>query len=651
MSTPRCSTHDGDTSSPDGCPERRKSLGCSEVGATRRVIFPWLHSSPEEAWGNRKRASQPTRQMPASSSCSERPIRNYDAVDGGGRFRSLERSISFPKDGLGKQQDGDAIKLLPLPKSLDIPKQSQTFHAASSGEIGSRVNEKRGLPIRDSICVQKAILTNSSPIDKSHRASPLSNNKWLVQYHEPPNNAKAAPKPLTSILRNSCSASVGCASRRRSSILCRNTSPALLSPDGSIATSSPHDASRPSSKFPTLASPSSLRSLNSETGCTDKEEVQHDIGETESDLQRITIPTLKVINRKDNKLRRNASDTVVITNEEEQRQRRRRSIHADENNARGALNGLSDSLTSVESSVSRHQSLECLPIHKKISFDPHIWVYEYKDDKPEFERNGDGKWFTEDELAQFKEDAIQRIRQRNMKMISAGSGRVALVPVFTHPALGLEDEFDPDGCNSKEGLIRDALSREMRNVLVVDPHDAFLVLFTKCLKFIIPHVSVATARSGEEAVARIQAAQKAFPTSDGGAVHGFDIILLEERLHPCNNMLSMSSNAAKQSAGDDSIQRQRKLTSGSSLIHSIVDQEQDIRNRVRNAHPSQQLPIRFSLLIGVSAYLAEDKTRLEQSGADFVWGKPPPEMNSKLRNDILKVLMRKRKIDSSSLFD
>ncbi|KAL3793348.1 hypothetical protein HJC23_003858 [Cyclotella cryptica] len=650
MSTPLCSTHDVKTSSPDGCPERRKSLGCSEVGATRRVIFPWLHSSPEEAWGNRKRASQPTRQMPASSSCSERPIRNYDAVDGGGRFRSLERSISFPKDGLGKQQDGDAIKLLPLPKSLDIPKQSQTFHAASSasssGEIGSRVNEKRGLPIRDSICVQKAILTNSSPNDKSHPTS-------VPRYHEPPNNAKAAPKPLTSILRNSCSASVGCASRRRSSILCRNTSPALLIP-------------------------SSLRSLNSETGCTDKEEVQHDIGETESDLQRITIPTLKVINRKDNKLRRNASDTVVITNEEEQRQRRRRSIHADENNARGALNGLSDSLTSVESSVSRHQSLECLPIHKKISFDPHIWVYEYKDDKPEFERNGDGKWFTEDELAQFKEDAIQRIRQRNMKMISAGSGRVALVPgvtarnltsspiptlssgnprmssssiVFTHPALGLEDEFDPDGCNSKEGLIRDALSREMRNVLVVDPHDAFLVLFTKCLKFIIPHVSVATARSGEEAVARIQAAQKAFPTSDGGAVHGFDIILVEERLHPCNNMLSMSSNAAKQSAGDDSIQRQRKLTSGSSLIHSIVDQEQDIRNRVRNAHPSQQLPIRFSLLIGVSAYLSEDKTRLEQSGADFVWGKPPPEMNSKLRNDILKVLMRKRKIDSSSLFD
>jgi len=111
----------------------------------------------------------------------------------------------------------------------------------------------------------------------------------------------------------------------------------------------------------------------------------------------------------------------------------------------------------------------------------------------------------------------------------------------------------------------------------------------------------------------------------------------------------MSKDAAKQSAGDDSIQRQRKLSSGSALIHSIVEQEQAIRNREENAHPSQQLPIRFSLLIGTSAYLVEDKTRLEQSGADFVWGKPPPEMDSKLRNDILRVLMRKRKIESSFL--
>jgi hypothetical protein len=241
------------------------------------------------------------------------------------------------------------------------------------------------------------------------------------------------------------------------------------------------------------------------------------IGETESDLNRITIPPQKVIPRHDNKLRRNASDTVVAKSEEEVQQRRRKSIH------------LEDKKVILEEGVTRHESLECLPSHKKISFDPHIWVYEYQDDRHEFEEHGEGKWFTEEELDLFKEEAIQRIRQRNMKMMSAGQGRIAVIPpaqdrsltpsplpgcenprpvVFTHPALGFEDEFDPEASSrtcvkkSRETLIHDALCREMRNVLVVDPHDVFLTLFTKCFKYIIPHVSVATARSGEEALSR-----------------------------------------------------------------------------------------------------------------------------------------------------
>jgi hypothetical protein len=211
---------------------------------------------------------------------------------------------------------------------------------------------------------------------------------------------------------------------------------------------------------------------------------------------------------------------VVAKSEEVQQQRRRRSLHTDD------IKGLKSS--PVEDLVTRHQSLESLPIHKKISFDPHIWVYEYRDDRPEFERNGHGKWFTEEELDQFKADAIQRIRRRSMNMMAAGQGRVAMVPpsqdrsaspipttlangssrpvAFSHPALGVEDEFDLDGSSSslrsKDSLIHDALAREMRNALLVDPHEVFLGLFTKSLKFIIPHVSVATARSGEEAMSR-----------------------------------------------------------------------------------------------------------------------------------------------------
>lgn len=144
---------------------------------------------------------------------------------------------------------------------------------------------------------------------------------------------------------------------------------------------------------------------------------------------------------------------------------------------------------------------------------------------------------------------------------------------------------------------------------------------------------------------RIQAAQKAFPVTDGGAVHGFDIIIVEERLLKSNT--DLSGEETSQRAGDYAVQR---LTSGSGLIRSMVQEEHVIRERVRNIGTSQEAYIRFSLLIGVSAYLAQDQKKLKQSGADFVFGKPPPEINFDLRNDMLKVLMKKRNNDCS-LFD
>ena len=107
---------------------------------------------------------------------------------------------------------------------------------------------------------------------------------------------------------------------------------------------------------------------------------------------------------------------------------------------------------------------------------------------------------------------------------------------------------------------------------------------------------------------RIQAAQKAFPVTDGGAVHGFDIVIVEERLLASNT--NLSGEGTSQRAGDYAVQR---LTSGSSLIRLIVQEEQAIRERVGNIGSMQESSIRFSLLIGVSAYLAQDETKLKQS--------------------------------------
>ena len=530
------SLHDGRTSIAKGrdasLKGKSQSLNNHET-QQRRIIFPSLYPKPSKDvryYGSRAQQQQHQQQLQLQQKqqmdANNKTVQTKEARSPPLK-PELERSLSFPKNGLKRETHHTmkrGEKILPLPELPELKPRPL-------------VNERRGMRIRDSICIRKAALPDiSADQSGAGHATLLSGRKWVVQspqidslslekppadtqirsishrtyypaasvpcYHEPVDNA-TPKKPLPSILRSTSNDSLGNSSRR-SSILFRKSSTVPLSPDVTLSPSQQYSTT-PTSCL-TLASPTSIRSLNSELDTGERE----NIGETESDLNRITTSP-KVIPRQDNTLRRNASDTVVIKSEEEFV--RRKSIHLDEKKI-------------VEEGVTRHESLECLPNHKRISFDPHIWVFEYKDDRHEFEAGG--KWFTECELDRFKEDAIQRIRQRNSNMMSAGQGRIAMVPapqdrgqnaspipngqrpvVFTHPALGTEEEYDLDSTSSKsiksskESLIQDILSREMRNVLVVDPHEVCLNLFTKCFKYIIPHVSVATARSGEEALARL----------------------------------------------------------------------------------------------------------------------------------------------------
>ena len=140
-----------------------------------------------------------------------------------------------------------------------------------------------------------------------------------------------------------------------------------------------------------------------------------------------------------------------------------------------------------------------------MSFDPHITVHEFG--VTCFERRGGAKWWNECELEEFKREAIQRIRSRSAIIVPTGTGRALAVPTvrpvvvggggisFNHPALGCEDEYDPrDACatgasGGRDGAILGHLSQEIRNILVVDPHEVFLTLFRKSLKHIIPHAA------------------------------------------------------------------------------------------------------------------------------------------------------------------
>ena len=345
--------------------------------------------------------------------------------------------------------------------------------------------------------------------------------------------------------------------------------------------------------------------------------------------------------------------------------------------------------TYKKKSLTRHGSLEmCTAMNKEISFDPHVWVVEYEQDEG-------SKWFTAAELERFKCEAIERIRRRHaqQQLVPSGTGRVIPVQMvqrsgsgralFTDPALGCneegneEDDDDDDNDNddntpartsrpqvassfpaaaaaaaspipsqvppsisaSDERRIQRTLLSEIRNILVVDPHPMFLKLFGKALHAMMSHVIVTTATSAEEAQRRITAAKIVYPQAEGGATHGFDIIIVEERLQLFQRHRGGPGSNRKQqrqAAGDE--QKQRQIpASGSALIRQIAaEQQESLEALGRNRRP------RSSLLIGVSAHIQLDGDKLSRAGADLVWGKPPPPFDDALRLEILRLVLSKR---------
>lgn len=453
-------------------------------------------------------------------------------------------------------------------------------------------------------------------------------------------------KPPPSILRSKCG--------RPSSLLSSESGVAkTLTTDEEMIISTPQQTEISlatqnqlclSPDMPTLASPTSIKTLSPNT----RSNAGNDTLNESEVVQRISDMPKLLPKSKRATIKRNQSDTAVCKKEGGERQRLRKISEGSESDHE-----------QQKKRASRHPSFECLNDSKKssVGFDPHIWIYEYK---PQW--TIDELWFSDDELTEFKQEAIQRVRLRNeATVIPTGTGRVVEVPsatgthpgsgqsankpkavLFNHPALSCDDEMDND--EAAEKMIQDAVSREIRNVLLVD-HEICLALFTKSLKYMLgPHISITTARSGEEAISRIEGCRKAFPLRDGGSLHGFDLILVEERLgsFPVQSLASIDKQSV-QSAGDDSVQR-RTMKSGSALIRSIAQEEQ-------NFIASGGERCRCALLIGVSARFTEDQDVLRKSGADILWAKPPPQMNKEQRNHLLKVLMKKRGREMLNIFD
>jgi len=383
--------------------------------------------------------------------------------------------------------------MIPMPKLSinDTNKSNEEFVAPKI--LNQRANDVQissSTPPRASEPVFRHSISGASNFDNAKSSSrSISSTKSNISYYYGDRRKyrthyypASVPTPIS--IKKSPSPSTK--PKRLTPILRRRTS--SLSPSTKVLSTSCIAAA------PTLASPDIIKTLHSHdnylpfgipraTMDGDKEE---GIGESEYGLERIRDCPKLIHRSKCNKIKKSQSDSLVSQNEEDLTRPRRNSI-------------------STDKCVSRHASVEAFQHRKQCSFDPHITVFQFP--ISEYERKGGEKWFTMDELAEFKQEAIQRIRLRSMKVIPTGTGRaLAISPTqngakkkksgkatgsvfFNHPALGCDEEVDPSESISKEWQLHTDLSKEIRNILVVDPHEIFLALFTKSLNHIIPHAS------------------------------------------------------------------------------------------------------------------------------------------------------------------
>ena len=245
-----------------------------------------------------------------------------------------------------------------------------------------------------------------------------------------------------------------------------------------------------------------------------------------------------------------------------------------------------------------------------VSLDPRLWVHEYQPAQEELESDN---WYNAAEIEDFKRGAIACIKEQETRYLDDFR---LLKGFFNHPAL-VKDDSHLKSCNIKT---------EICNVLVVDPNALFLKLFKRGFQCMLPHASITTATSGEDALLKIKKKQQ---ESSRGS-HGYDIVVVEERLLPTFSMqqqyLRLYKN--KKCTYDKYVH-----SSGSYLIQKLASERKISSNC--NYTP-------YTLFIGVTGHQNEDRLRLSKSGADLIWNKPPPSMNKSLEKELLYLIVNKR---------
>jgi hypothetical protein len=273
-------------------------------------------------------------------------------------------------------------------------------------------------------------------------------------------------------------------------------------------------------------------------------------------------------------------------------------------------------------------NIDAIPTRNSVRFDPRIWVHEF--DRSDADRKA--LWFSVQDLNHFKLGAMRCIiayksripnttTQSNSKSIGKKQAGSVL---FSHPALGIDNDYDDgeadshhidtglirlssttspmvgssDARNSIVNQFREAVAEnEIRNILVVDPQEICLKLYSKGLRRMFPNATIVTAKNKEEALHHIQVL-----SSKKKSGNDFDVVVYDEP----KSLADLDSSS---------------LTLFEHISQSIKTLGLNIAVVSQRNATSQ------------SRHIAE---------TDLRWTKPPPSMNDSLRDLMLRTLLMKR---------
>ena len=340
---------------------------------------------------------------------------------------------------------------------------------------------------------------------------------------------------------------------------------------------------------------------------------------------------------------------------------------------------------------------------KRTHFDPRIVITEFDDQIPRIWYSDEELTCFKSETIMLAQQYMllfpELSAEFNKPSVNPITGGMRKRALYSLPILNaLPDSFDV----SKEHCRLDALvKQQVQKILVVDPNKAILNLFCKSLQQMFPHAKVLPVQTGEDALKLFAADMAKRGHTNDDELRMFDIIIAEERLsraRPNATSVGMSPNPRDDLRGKGNRQsnsfsklyarstwsnpmnmkilldkqlsfsnlyiKNNKRTEGRSMSGS--DLIRRIRQLEKQAHggegdmkvacalqidqkvviptlKTQCKTSRFqALLIGVCVCVDRDGDNLRKSGADMVWGKPPPAMGMALRNRILGALMTKR---------